>query len=181
MMDEVVYDNYALDPEVDAVIYGLDYELTYQKICIASLYLQEKKVPLIASNYDKVAMINGRYTPGSGSILQPLLTATGLKLGSHVRSTSLEEPGTFDLIGKPNPFSIELIKEEHGISMESRTLMIGDNPSTDILYGKNAGVDQCMVLSGIVRSLKEFERDWLPQNPDYRPTWVMNMVGDLQA
>ena len=59
--------------------------------------------------------------------------------------------------------------------------MIGDNPGTDILFGKNAGIDQCLVLSGIVRSIEEFERDWLPKDERYRPTWVMEMVGDLNA
>ena len=119
--------------------------------------------------------------PGAGSFLEAILASTGLKRGSHPRSTSIEEPGTFDLIGKPNPFTAELIQEEHGLNFGARTLMVGDLPKTDILFGKNAGVDQCLVLSGIVRSIDDFERNWLPKNPAYRPDHLMEMVGDLKT
>ena len=57
--------------------------------------------------------------------------------------------------------------------------MIGDNPSTDILFGKNAGVDQCLVLTGVVRSVEELQSKFLAESESYRPTWVMNMLGDL--
>ena len=57
--------------------------------------------------------------------------------------------------------------------------MIGDNPSTDILFGKHAGVDQCLVLTGVVRSVEELQGKFLAESESYRPTWVMNMLGDL--
>ena len=148
---------------------------------MASLYLNELKVPLIVTNDDSTALIRGRYFPGAGAILQSITTACRLRKGSHVRSTSLEEPGTYDLIGKPNPFTIDLIKEEHGLSENSRTIMIGDRPNTDILFGKAGGLDQCLVLSGVVRSLDDFKSNWLPENQDYAPTYIMQMVGDLDA
>jgi len=94
----------------------------------------------------------------------------------------MEEPGTFDLIGKPNPFTIDLIKEEHGLSSDSRAVMIGDRPNTDILFGKAGGLDQCLVLSGVVRGIEDFKEKWLPENPTgYKPTYIMQMVGDLDA
>ena len=182
IMTEAKYDNYELDPMIDAVIFGLDSELTHQKICLASLYIQERGVPLIVANGDKLALINGLYMPGSGSVLQAILIATGLKEGSQAGSTSLDEPGTFDIIGKPNPFSFNLIKQEHGLASDlSRTIMIGDNPTTDILFGKNAKIDQCLVLSGVVRGLDDFKQRWLPSNAAFKPTWIMQMVGDLDA
>ena len=57
--------------------------------------------------------------------------------------------------------------------------MIGDNPSTDILFGKAAGIDQCLVLSGVVRGMDDFETNWLPKNADYDPTFIMEKVGTL--
>ena len=57
--------------------------------------------------------------------------------------------------------------------------MIGDNPSTDILFGKAAGIDQCLVLSGVVRGMDDFETNWLPKNTDYDPTFIMEKVGTL--
>ena len=30
--------------------------------------------------------------------------------------------------------------------------MIGDNPGTDIAMGNNAGIDTCLVLTGVVKN-----------------------------
>ena len=104
------FEIYELDPEIGAVVYGIDYGFNNAKLCIASLYLNEMKVPLIVSNDDANALIYGHFMPGAGAALQSILTATDLRKGSHPRSTSIEEPGTFDLLGKPNPFTIDLIR-----------------------------------------------------------------------
>ena len=69
IVTEHVYDSYELDPAVEAVIVGIDPEWTHQKICLASLYIQERKVPLIVSSYDMVGMVNGRNLPGDGALL----------------------------------------------------------------------------------------------------------------
>ena len=68
------------------------------------------------------------------------------------------------MVGKPNPFTIDIIKQEHGLTEKSRIIMIGDLPTTDILFGKAAGFDTCLVLSGVVRSLEDFRVNWLPKN-----------------
>ena len=82
------------------------------------------------------------------------------------------------MIGKPNPFTYELIKDEHNFSANSRSLMIGDRPNTDIAFGKAIGIDQCLVLSGVVRSLDDFEENWLTENQaDYDPSYIMDMIG----
>jgi len=33
--------------------------------------------------------------------------------------------------------------------------MIGDRPDTDIMLGYNAGIDRCLVLTGVVSSFDE--------------------------
>ena len=114
---------------------------THQKLLLASLYIREMGVPLIATNDDRGTMTKGRLYPGAGSTLSSLLSACDLRKGERVDSCSRDEPGTFDLIGKPNPFAIELIKKEHGLGAESRSIMIGDRPNTDIAFGKAAGID----------------------------------------
>ena len=56
--------------------------------------------------------------------------------------------------------------------------MIGDNPKTDVMFGKNGGVDQCLVLSGVVKSLDDFEENWRNKEGDENtPTHIMQMVG----
>lgn len=68
---------------------------------------------MIVSNDDRGVMIGGKLFPGAGSALQSILTGSDLRKGSTPSSMSRDEPGTFDLIGKPNPFMLDLIKEEH--------------------------------------------------------------------
>ena len=130
-------------------------------------------MPLIVTNDDRGVNIKGKMFMGAGSLLQSILTGCDLRKGSTATSTSRDEPGTFDLIGKPNPFMIDLIKEEHSIVAGSRSVMIGDRPNTDIMFGKEAGIDQCLVLSGVVLSVEDFETNWLPENAAYDPTWIM--------
>ena len=38
------YDNYVLDKDIGAVLYGLDTDVTFGKLAIASLYINERKV-----------------------------------------------------------------------------------------------------------------------------------------
>ena len=71
---------------------------------------------------------------------------------------------------------IDLVRAEHELPVESRSIMIGDRPNTDILFGKAGDIDTCLVLSGVVASLDAFESDWLPEDPDYDPTFWMHQV-----
>ena len=54
------------------------------------------------------------------------------------------------IVGKPNPYVIDLIARENDIKDRSKMIMIGDRPDTDILLGSNAGIDKCLVLTGVV-------------------------------
>jgi len=69
IVTEVDYDNYELDQDVKAVVYGLDMSYTHQKLCLASLYIQEHKVPLVVTNDDRGVNIKGKVFPGAGSAL----------------------------------------------------------------------------------------------------------------
>ena len=39
IVDEAAFDNYELDPDVGAVVFGLDFSFTHQKLLLASLYV----------------------------------------------------------------------------------------------------------------------------------------------
>ena len=60
------------------------------------------------------------------------------------------------MIGKPNPYALRLVQSDHKLDASSKTVMIGDNPKTDVMFGKNGGVEQCLVLSGVTKSLDDF-------------------------
>lgn len=45
-----------------------------------------------------------------------------------------------------------MIRKDHNIpeSELPKFVMIGDNPTTDIALGNKAGIDSCLVLTGVV-------------------------------
>lgn len=63
------FETYKLDPEVKAVVVGLDSTFTYAKLCIASLYIHAGGAKFIATNDDAYDMINGRKLPAAGAMV----------------------------------------------------------------------------------------------------------------
>ena len=76
-----------LDTDVGAVVYGMDFYFNYNKLLLASLYLNELKVPLIVTNDDASALIRNRLMPGCGAGLEALLATTKLKRKLHFASS----------------------------------------------------------------------------------------------
>lgn len=58
--------------------------------------------------------------------------------------------------------------------------MIGDRPDTDMLLGHNAGIDRCLVFTGVTTSFQELDR-FIGKDPRVRPTYVMNSFGLLDS
>ena len=54
--------------------------------------------------------------------------------------------------------------------------MIGDRPNTDIALGKKAGIDTCLVMTGVVKSKEDFAQNW-SENPEHHPTYFMESLG----
>ena len=61
-----------------------------------------------------------------------------------------------EVVGKPNPYVVELIQKEHNIINRERMLVVGDRPDTDVLMGNNAGIASCLVFTGVVTSEQDF-------------------------
>jgi 4-nitrophenyl phosphatase len=55
--------------------------------------------------------------------------------------------------------------------------MIGDRPNTDIELGHNAGIDTCLVLTGVVKNEEDIY-SWAKQKDAYVPTWVISSWGE---
>ena len=59
-------------------------------------------------------------------------------------------------MGKPDTWCFELMKRQHGLDgiEPSNFLMVGDNLSTDIVFGNRCGMDTLLVLSGVTNANK---------------------------
>ncbi len=116
----------------DYVIVGWDTELTYDKLRIACLALHRGAV-FIGTNADATFPSSEGLWPGAGAILAALEKAAGREAL---------------VVGKPNLFMMQAALHLSG-GLADRTLMIGDRLETDVLGGWRAGLDTCLVLTGV--------------------------------
>ena len=121
------------DPSVKAVVCGMDYQASYRKTCIASLYIQ-KGAKLICANPDRFSGSGDRLMPACGTITRTIELASGV---------------TAPVMGKPETIGYEIIKKDQDIPDGAKVLMVGDNLETDIRFGVNNKIDTLLVLSGV--------------------------------
>jgi 4-nitrophenyl phosphatase len=120
--------------QADYVVVGWDTELTYEKLKIACLALHEGAV-FIGTNPDATFPSPDGLWPGAGAILAAVEKSAGREAL---------------VVGNPNVYMMQLALEAVGGRAEA-TLMIGDRLETDILGGWRAGMDTCLVLTGVSR------------------------------
>lgn len=118
--------------EAEAVIVGLDRNLTYEKLSNASFALQ-REIPFIATNPDKLLPTEEGMRPSNGGQVKFLEFATSRKA---------------TIIGKPSSIIMELAIEKFGYDKED-IVMVGDNYGTDIMSGINIGIDTLHVNTGV--------------------------------
>lgn len=121
-----------LDQNVLAVVGGLDRQITYEKLKVATLLLQQN-VDFFYTNADTTFPTPDGIIPGAGSILR------ALEVGSGRNAI---------IAGKPKPKMFEIAMKIINASAES-TLVIGDRLDTDILGGLEAKCLTALVLTGI--------------------------------
>ena len=136
------------DREVAAVVVGLDFSLTYEKLRTAALRINEG-ARFIGTNGDLTFPFEGGMAPGNGAILAALSAATG------------QQPVT---IGKPEPIVFELALNHLGTD-PAHTAMLGDRLETDILGASRANLKTILVLSGVSQqedlATSNLEPDWI--------------------
>jgi len=123
-----------VDPEIGAVVAGLDRKLNYYKLSYAYLALtQIKDCKFIATNTD--AQFPGTHTllPGGGAIIASIVATTGM------------QPL---VMGKPEPMILDLLAAQHNLN-RARTCMVGDRLDTDIEFGNKGGLKTLLVLTGV--------------------------------
>ena len=140
------------DKNVKAVVAGLDLDINYKKITLASNILRKGKL-LVATNPDKILPNEKGFQPGAGSIIQSIIEATGPKIKKI-------------FIGKPNTF---LIKEALKIMKLNRdnVVLVGDQLETDILAAKNYKMKSILVETGVPNTTKKIKASLKIKNLGY--------------
>lgn len=151
-----------LDPEVGAVAVGWDGSFCYAKLLKASMYIRYQKVMFVSTNRDAASPMldSGGMVPGGGSMVAAVECA-----GSCTPTNT----------GKPSQALARTLLNRHGLSDRPETVcMVGDRIDTDILFGNNAGMQTCLVLSGATSP----EQAASAQGPS-RPTFIAKSVAGL--
>ena len=116
----------------DYVIVGMDTDLTYHKVRVASRAIR-RGATFIGTNADMNLPAEDELIPGNGSQCAFVAAASGV------------EPL---YIGKPESIIVKMALDKVGYSKDE-ALLVGDNYDTDIKAGFNSGVDQLLTLTGV--------------------------------
>ncbi|MDO5521741.1 MAG: HAD-IIA family hydrolase [bacterium] len=138
----------AHNTEIGCVLVSYDNQLTYKKIQDTCELLTKREIDYIATNPDYSCPTEFGYIPDCGAICEMI---------SH----AVKKMPYF--IGKPEPAIVEFAMQLNEFSREE-TLIVGDRLYTDILCGKQAGVDTALVLTGEA-TLQDIEQSEC--QPDY--------------
>jgi len=143
----------------DAVVVGLDPNLTYLRLAAAADCIRAGS-RFIATNRDPVYPTERGLRPGAGAVVAAIETATGVSPLS---------------IGKPAPLLLEIAAE--AVGREARAaVMIGDGIGTDLAAALAVGARCVLMLTGV--TTRE-QVDALA--PEGRPTAVAADAADLAA
>lgn len=118
----------------DYVVVGMDKDLTYHKVSVASQAIRNGAV-FIGTNADLNLPTGNTLIPGNGAQCAFVAAASG------------KEP---TYIGKPESIIVNMALEKVGYH-QADALIVGDNYDTDIRAGFNSGVDQLLTLTGVTQ------------------------------
>jgi len=151
-----------IDPEIGAIIVGIDTRITFAKIAYGLHALRTLDNCLyIATNLDSTyPLTEDIVAPGTGSIVSMLTTCSG------------KNP---IVIGKPYQLLFNLVQETHPSINKERTCMVGDRLDTDILFGMNNGIKSILVYTGI--STREEVRS---ESNSIIPTFDIESISNLK-
>ncbi|MEQ1822935.1 MAG: HAD-IIA family hydrolase [Fimbriimonadaceae bacterium] len=136
-----------VDRDPEAVVVGIDRQFTYEKMSRAMTHLRNPDCLFVASNPDRsYPLENDVLIPGAGSIVAAIEMCSARKA---------------EVIGKPNPFLVELVLDDAKV-LASDCLVVGDRLETDIEAGRAAKCDVHLVLCGVTKE----PIPGLPWSPD---------------
>ncbi len=135
---------------ITAVVVGLDDKLNYNKLKIATSTLVDNDAHLVALHANKIFKDkDGILAPSVGAVVKALEYASGKKAV---------------VLGKPSEVFYNRVLKGFGTTAES-SLMISDDPLSDLMGAKKLGMKTAFVLSGKYKSqeiLDQLEREFYP-------------------
>jgi phosphoglycolate/pyridoxal phosphate phosphatase family enzyme len=126
------YEGQDLEIEFDAVVCGLDRGVTFRRLAAAATAVRNG-ARFVATNADLRFPTPSGFLPGAGAIVAAVRAAAG------------REPL---VIGKPEPAMFNAILEAVEVPA-SQALVIGDNPDSDVVAARRAGIACALVLTGV--------------------------------
>ena len=142
----------------DAVVVGLDPNLTYRRLAVAADCVRAG-ARFIATNRDPVYPTERAIRPGAGAVVAALETASGIIPIS---------------MGKPEPYLLE--EAARAVERDAReAIMVGDGLATDIAAARAVGARSILMLTGV--STRE-QLDAVPTAE--RPTAVAADAAELE-
>jgi 4-nitrophenyl phosphatase len=158
-MTQEPIDGFAAAGQPDAVVVGLDPNLTYLRLTVAADCIRAG-ARFIATNRDPIYPTERGLRPGAGSVVAALEATTGIVPLS---------------IGKPAPLLLEIATEAVGRDAAD-AVMIGDGIGTDLAAAIAFGARSILMLTGVTT---QAQLDALPT--EGRPTAVAADAAELEA
>ncbi|XP_019527239.3 uncharacterized protein LOC109399255 [Aedes albopictus] len=155
---------------VKAVVVDYDYNCNYPKLLRAELYLKsDPECLLIAGGTDHWTSIRQKINVfGPGHFVDILEKATGRNAIG---------------LGKPGQQLGVQLKEQFGIRDSRRVLFVGDTITQDVAFGKIAGFQTLLVLTGATKvvDVQSFtNQDIVPDYYTESLADLLKMIGDVQ-
>jgi HAD superfamily hydrolase (TIGR01458 family) len=146
--------------EVDAVVVGLDTNLTYERLRLACDAIVGQKAAFIALHRNRLYPdAAGRASPSVGAIAAAIEFATQI------------DP---IVMGKPSPDYFQQVLDDIGLPA-TRVLVVSDDPFSDLAGAKRLGMRAALVLSGKYRDAEVVAAIPAAQRPDV----IVGRIGDL--
>ena len=143
------------DVNPDYVVVGETSSFSYENI-LEAVKLVRGGAKLIGTNPDITGPIENGIAPATRALISPIEMTCGKQAY---------------FVGKPNPLMMRHAQKRLGVKPEDMAI-IGDRMDTDVIAGIESEMDTVLVLSGV--TTPEIMNSY-----PYRPTYVLNGVGDI--
>ncbi|KAJ9121072.1 hypothetical protein QFC24_005053 [Naganishia onofrii] len=173
------------DPSIGAVLCGGDHYINYKKYAKAHTYIMNNSgCKFLITNGDGSYPDSRGTLPGKSFLRRSLAAEPSVDhttwhavepaCGAISAPISLYTGRTPTIIGKPSHYMMDCILAAHDFD-PARTIMVGDNLDTDILFGINSGIATLLVMTGVTdESLLSGEN-----KSDIVPDYIVQSMGDF--